>query len=423
MAGKGYEDSSGDTFIFMVIFVCVAIFFLIEHFFHHIAWAWKNIRIIQLYIFTFIPDWVPFFGKLDIKGAVDFLINTPPRDLPKETVYDFDLIYMKWFTWIPGSLIVWFGISKIVKGENVSTVFNMESLLRYIAPHYKFLSDYLVHSPEKMDLGYKRSKPESARWGMAISPEEFSKMIPPLGLEAAAKKDGTLRQQIWDGDEGFDIDLAERAFKEQLGNTYNGISNLTVAESKLYHFLLPKLIVDIREMATLTTDLVGNIVNKKSNSHIASMGKGVEELYFSLEKIIKNRLKNKKTTIASILEIKSIEKLVLDKELGPLYRKVAGEKIMARHAYSRIGLMSMLDEARNTGVVACNEFAWLKGMDRILWYCASSVGRKVSFVESAGCFAHWLIEIQIGRPLPHPEVQEAVEGLFKALKLDVILDD
>jgi intracellular multiplication protein IcmP len=79
--------------------------------------------------------------------------------------------------------------------------------------------------------------------------------------------------------------------------------------------------------------------------------------------------------------------------------------------------MSLLTEARKSGVVAPVEFSWIKGEDRVLWYCLHSVGRKTPFVEGAGAFAHWEVERLVQRPLTRPEVHAAVEALLAALDL------
>ena len=87
--------------------------------------------------------------------------------------------------------------------------------------------------------------------------------------------------------------------------------------------------------------------------------------------------------------------------------------------------MELLFCARKGGVIPPVDLRdMIKPKDRCLWNCISSVAktRRVSPIEASGCFAHWLVERRIGRPLPKPEVTAAVDGLYKALKIEIILE-
>lgn len=98
-------------------------------------------------------------------------------------------------------------------------------------------------------------------------------------------------------------------------------------------------------------------------------------------------------------------------------KEQTAHEIFNRHAFVRTGLMSMLEEARGGGVVACLEFRWLKYEDRTLWYALSSVGRKVCFTEAGGTFSHWLLEKACARAITHKDSTEAIEALKVALGL------
>jgi hypothetical protein len=421
MAGKGYDDSgSSDTFLIVVFVAIIALYMVMVKNFHVIAGIWKCLRIMELYLFYWIPDWFPFYGKLEIKEAIAWLWSQPANELMPDTVYEFDQTYAKWFTWIPGAIMVYFGAKHIVKGDNVGMRYDMEQLLKHVKQFYPSVVDYVDNRPDKMDANYKREKPETSKWGISLSPADFALMAPPLGLEEEAKEKKWAEQSIWDGKEAFDMDLAERAFRVQLGKTFGGVPGFSPAEKKLYDFLMPKLNVNVKEMSELTRDILRSILNVKDAKKINNKSITLAEktLYSKLKEHTDLKLKDKKIKKEDIFDYRAVEKLVLSKDFSKIYKQVAAERIMGQHAFTRVGFMSLLVESRNGGVVACNEFNWLKGEDRVLWYCMSSVGRKVSFVESAGCFAHWLIEQQLGRPLPHPEVHEAIEGLITALKLN-----
>ena len=101
------------------------------------------------------------------------------------------------------------------------------------------------------------------------------------------------------------------------------------------------------------------------------------------------------------------------------------KKIMARHAYERTMLMSMLEEARGgprgKDYLPPNWFLWLKGVDRTLWYALADVGRETPHIECAGTWGHWLAEKALNKRLEVPFVKNAVEGI--ALELSKFTND
>lgn len=106
-----------------------------------------------------------------------------------------------------------------------------------------------------------------------------------------------------------------------------------------------------------------------------------------------------------------------------LLKKHVRSRVVGRacspHAYVLTVMASMLEAARNDGVLATAEFLWLKQVDRSLWYMLNCVGRQTPFCEVAGPYAHWIIEKRLRRPLKVPMVSEAVNSLEIALE-DII---
>lgn len=104
----------------------------------------------------------------------------------------------------------------------------------------------------------------------------------------------------------------------------------------------------------------------------------------------------------------------------PLLRKHVRSKVVGRacspHAYVYTVMASMIEAARNDGVMATSEFIWLKGVDRRLWFMLNSVGRQTPFSESSGPFSHWKIEQKLRRPLKVPQIEGAVVALDLALE-------
>ncbi|MEM1244663.1 MAG: type IVB secretion system coupling complex protein DotM/IcmP [Pseudomonadota bacterium] len=92
------------------------------------------------------------------------------------------------------------------------------------------------------------------------------------------------------------------------------------------------------------------------------------------------------------------------------------KQISQQHAFVDTLMASMLEHARDDGVLASADFLWLKPINRKLWFLLNSIGRQTPFTEVSGIFAHWLAEKELGRKITLPMIEEAVNGLEKAIK-------
>ena len=92
------------------------------------------------------------------------------------------------------------------------------------------------------------------------------------------------------------------------------------------------------------------------------------------------------------------------------------KEIVAKHAYLLTVLASLLEGARQDGVVPSAEFLWLKVIDRRLWYMCNCVGRQTPYSEVGGPFAHWKAEKSMGRRSRAPMVDEAIKALEIAVR-------
>ncbi|WP_133136890.1 type IVB secretion system coupling complex protein DotM/IcmP [Legionella rowbothamii] len=92
------------------------------------------------------------------------------------------------------------------------------------------------------------------------------------------------------------------------------------------------------------------------------------------------------------------------------------QEITSKHAYTLTVLASLLEKARQDGVVPSSEFLWLKPVDRRLWYMLNCVGRQTPYSEVAGAFAHWRAEKEMGRRSLVPMIDEAIRALEVAVK-------
>jgi intracellular multiplication protein IcmP len=92
------------------------------------------------------------------------------------------------------------------------------------------------------------------------------------------------------------------------------------------------------------------------------------------------------------------------------------QELLPRHAYINTMMASLLETARDDGVLASADFLWLKPIDRRLWYILNTIGRQTAFVEVGGIFAHWKVEKALKRKSLIPMVDEAVRALESAMK-------
>ena len=92
------------------------------------------------------------------------------------------------------------------------------------------------------------------------------------------------------------------------------------------------------------------------------------------------------------------------------------KEIVDMHAYNLTMIASLLQKARDDGVLASCDFLWLKTYDRRLWYMLNTIGRQTPYCEVGGPFAHWLAERAMRRKSIVPMVDEAVKALEEAVK-------
>ena len=97
-------------------------------------------------------------------------------------------------------------------------------------------------------------------------------------------------------------------------------------------------------------------------------------------------------------------------------------EVMDQHHFTTPGLMAVLNQARlRSGVLAPAQFAFLKLVDRRLWYALHALGFESDAliahphpsmrVEAIGAGAHWAAERAVGVPIPTPEFDSALAAI------------
>jgi len=96
------------------------------------------------------------------------------------------------------------------------------------------------------------------------------------------------------------------------------------------------------------------------------------------------------------------------KLVGPLL------DVMNRHAYVATAFLAALKWARRQGgVLAPAQFVWLRGLDRTMWYPLNNLDRRAFHVEASGAMAHYMAEVEAGRPLTVPRLDAAVVAIVQ----------
>lgn len=416
---KNYSQHGPDeifVILGIVIVVSLLAYVLITNF-HYAALLWQQVRILEFSLVQWIPEWMPIYGDIRLEETLAFLKSSHYKELTPSDIKQFDAFYAQYFGWLPGIALVALGYLMLRNGTNVCRRWDTESLYRRQAKYFPHLKEFADVDMDKKEIIFNRDLKDQYAYMMQIQPSEFATAVPPYGLEKLAEKDSSLNQPIWDGDTIFDYDAAERSFKTQLGNKFITASKLSGVEKQLYDVLKHKLTNQPARLKKITEILIDSINSNKSDADGCRTPAEIRYKKY-IQRYIQANIENKTKTNKKPKSILAGD-IVKNKKTLPYIKDVIAESAMNSHAYVRTGLMTLLLEVRKSGVCPPFEFqSILKGRDRVLWYCISDVGRKVSVPESAGCFSHWLAERQVGRSLTKPEVTTAVEALKIALKIE-----
>ena len=243
-------------------------------------------------------------------------------------------------------------------GARFKSVYNMKLLASEEQTNWAEIVPVLGKNLQEVDL-------DKAPWSMALRPMDFARKYKILEKTVVDRRPAV---RVMQG-------AAYRIFSQQLGPMWAGLEPLPPYVQALFAIFAAKAEKDGKSASKLL----------KQISRSAKTGKldfgGTREL------LIKHVSKSK-----------------------------AVGRAVAPHAYVSTVMASMLEIARNDGVLATAEFIWLKAVDRRLWYVLNCVGRQTAFPEVAGVFSHWNLEKRLRRPLKVPMVGEAVIALDDAIK-------
>lgn len=102
-----------------------------------------------------------------------------------------------------------------------------------------------------------------------------------------------------------------------------------------------------------------------------------------------------------------VEKYKDDKDILKVVKAIGN-----KHAYENTVVYAMLDRARaNTGVLKEHDMAYIKKIDRNMWYGMNNCGRKRFHTEGSGIMSHYFAERVMNRALVEPNLDGAIDGI------------
>lgn len=452
MAGESGSNVKQDALMGVLLVAAALILFLVYYNFHFFANMWRLVRLGELYVFQYIPQFsLPFIGEINFRKAVRFLQIISPYGLDLSVINKFDARYAPWIS-IPMGIYLLYRAAKLGGGDSdIGKTENMESIFERFTHIYPYLKEIYDVNPQTKPLRYDRKSKDSYRWGKAISGYQFATLSPPLGLEHIAKKNGSYKRPIYAGPDDFDMDLAERTFEAQLGPRWEGEDKLSEPERIAFDYLkdrLPtdsertsdfvrkcwKFAVKLAQKKGVPETIKSRVLTDKEINLVRAMFSFYKPYFEALaldesdELLVKTmkkkgiKIKGKKDVINFLRSGERFTEIGENKTkfFTPYFEDVVADQVMGSHNYVRCGLMSLNQAACGGGRISLEPIkSAVKGSDRTLWLALKCAGRQVAFPECSGIHAHWLFEKDKGRRVSYPCVQEAVEALRYELRIDV----
>jgi intracellular multiplication protein IcmP len=222
---------------------------------------------------------------------------------------------------------------------------------------------------------------EVGPWAMAMTPMQFSKKHQLISVEYAPQGSVFAKTKGAEFSVILNHTRAERAFAAQMGRPWRGPNALPTHRRAIFAALIARGCRDSDKSKALVAHLASSAAGSKLNTS------GVDEL---IDKHFKNR---------------------------------QVQELCAIHAYELTLMISLLQFARQDGVVASADFLWVKPVDRRLWLTLNNVGRQTPGAEVGGLYNHWYHECELKLPMSMPIVSGAVEALDIALKEVIYIPD
>lgn len=391
--GGGAQDPNADKnsyyIIWMMVLVAVTLG-LIWYFFapqlKALFIAVRKYELIVIYFFTaflpyaFIQKYIPGFPDISEKIAKDLILirQITPDNLSLDIAEVLSTEVGQYLSVPLIILLAWMAF--YVYRNHILMRFTQRYNTKSLAiqesknwPQIKIVS--------KLDL-VSQDIDDGSSWAMAMTPMQYAKKN-KLAVVEFAEKIGSGFSKVEEAEFKVLLDRTrtERAMGAQLGRPWQGPQAMAPHRRAIFAIFIAKGCRDSKKAQELVYQLAESAGSGNLNLS------GADNLW-------KKHYKNK---------------LV--------------EKICAGHAYEFTVLASLLQFAREDGVLASADFLWVKPLDRRLWFVINNVGRQTPAAEVGGIFCHWYNELALKRPLSMPVVDAAVDALHLALSEILYIPD
>jgi len=390
--GGSGQDQSGDKntyYILWVIVLVCAVAGMIWYFFDiQLKMFFIGVRkyelmaiysVIAFLPYAFIQKFFPGFPDFSEKIAKDLILirQINPNNLSLEMAEVLSIEVGQYLAFPIAILLIW--MAYYVYRHHILMRFTQRYNTKSLAiqetknwPQIKIVS--------KLDL--LAFDLDEGVWGMAMTPMQYAKKAKLTVVEFADKVgSGFSKTQYAEFKVTLDRMRTERAFAAQLGRPWQGVAAMAPHRRAILAIFIAKGCRDSKKAQELVYQLADSAGDGNLNLS------GADNLW-------KKHYKNK-----------------------------AIEKIFASHAYEFTVLASLLQFAREDGVLASADFLWVKPLDRRLWFVINNVGRQTPAAEVGGIFCHWYNELALKRPLSMPVIDAAVDALQLALSEILYIPD
>lgn len=318
----------------------------------------------KVLIFTQVP--IPSANTQTLLQWQHFVKNTPTSSVNFQALSALSTEVGRYLAYpiagILGVLAIFIYRSNLT--THFKTIFNMQRLKQTEYHDWPQITPVLQTDLVKQDL-------KTGPWAMAMTPIDFCKQYQLLQITS---EHGENKATLLTG-------AAHRIFTLQLGSVWEGADKLP-----LYMQALVAIFIARGNRDRISADPILQRISASANEGTLDFSGAV-------------------TLWRKHINSKNVQ------------------RVLQKHAYIYTVMASLIELAREDGVLATAEFLWLKPLDRKLWYMLNSVGRQTAVPEIAGAFSHWLAEKKVGQPLKVPMVQEAVKSLQAALEEIVYTDE
>jgi hypothetical protein len=374
MAGKQQNEGSGN--IEMVWFIALILVILLGW----ATWTYAKSAIVYPafavnYAFIWIIEHTKGLGKTgsEVKNFIEMFFDgradaSNPKHINWETFSYVRNVVGSQVNWVITAAIMAMAmaIRYRMKGEGFKTTFSLAG---------------------GKGRGPSFAKFQSETWRVATYSANFdpddkdANIDPPMRPTDWLKKNGIRFE-----DNELDHDGCRAAFTEQLGKQWHGFDRAT---------MYGKAVLLMCALHYLKQEKVFQGFNDGKPKNVSLHER--EELSIAWAS-------GKDGTAAMKAFIERYEK-------DPKVRKVI-DTIGSKHAYENTVIYAVLDRSRaKGGVFKEHDMAYIKKLDRNMWYGMNNCGRKRFHTEGAGIMSHYFAERISNRSLIEPYLDPACEGI------------